>query len=395
MFDVGLLPVLLEDAGVIEVRQLNLTHPIQIARSEDPSRDQFVQSYLKQIQSAGFARERQGVWMQTRDRLLVANGGDKLHSGASLTKAATTLAALHRYEPQHRFVTRVSRTGEIENGVLNGDLVIEGGMDLLLMRSQAIALGNQLESLGIRQVSGNLVVQFPHQSALPEPEKLGTVLREGMNAGLWSEETLRHYQQHLPNGKKPGLTVNGSIQTFLDPLAISLELLTHQSPPVIEMVKYMNLHSSNDLAEAFTADMGGATQTLETILSTSGLPAAEVQLKNGSGLGDDNRMTPRAVVGIFLAIQRRLEVLNLDLKDAFPVSGQDVGTLEDRNIPKGAVVKTGTLWNVSALAGYIPTQNKGRVWFSIMNEGGDYIDGFRTSQDQILTQMVKHYSPQK
>ena len=328
--------------------------------------------------------------MQTGDRLLEANGGDELHSGASLTKAATTLAILHRYDPTHRFTTRVGRTGEIEDGVLKGDLVIEGGMDLLFMRPQAIAFGTQLEEMGIRKIAGNLVVLFPYRESLPEPNQAGVVLREGMNARLWSEETQRHYQQHMPNAPKPSVTIAGEIKTYQESLGIAQNLISHQSPPVIEMVKYMNLHSSNDLAESFTADMGGPAIAQETLLSASGLPPKEVQLKNGSGLGEDNRMTPRAVVGIFIAIQNRLSDLNLDLKDAFPLSGQDIGTLEDRMLPKGAVVKTGTLWNVSALAGYIPTDKKGRVWFSIMNEGGDYVDGFRKSQDQILTQMVQH-----
>ena len=392
MFDVGLLPLLTEQAGVIEPAPLKIDHPIELVQfsADDPKREKILQSYLSKIQSAGFSKERQGLWMQAGDRLLEMNGGDDLHSGASLTKAATTLAVLHRYDLNQRFQTKVSRTGSIENGVLQGDLIIEGGMDLLLMPAQAIAFGNLLEAQGIQKVAGNLVVIFPHQEALPEPEKLGTVLREGMNAGLWSEDTLRHYQQHLAQSPKPAVEITGSIQPYSSPLSVPQEMMVHESPTVLEMVKYMNLHSSNNLAEAFTADMGGMIVSRDTLLSVSGLPADEIQLQNGSGLGETNRMTPRAVVGIFMAIQNRLASLNLDLKDAFPMSGTDIGTLEDRNIPKGAVVKTGTLWNVSALAGYIPTEKEGRVWFAIMNEGGDYVDGFRKSQDVLLSQMVKH-----
>lgn len=390
MFDVGLLPLLLEETGVVEFRQVNVSHPIAMVQSGDAKHDQLIQNYLTQIQKAGFSRERQGLWMQTSDRLLAANGGDELHSGASLTKAATTLAVLHHHDVRHRFSTRVARTGEIENGVLKGDLIIEGGMDLLFMRPQAIAIGNQLEAMGIRQISGDLVIQFPHQSALPEPKNIGTVLREGMNAGLWSEETQRHYDQHMPNAPKPAVSITGAIKTYSDSLAVAQDVIAHQSPPVIEMLKYMNLHSSNDLAESFVADMGGLSAALDVILTASELPASEVQIQNGSGLGEENQMTPRAAVGIFMAIQKQLATLDLDLKDAFPMSGQDIGTLEDRNIPKGAVVKTGTLWNVSALAGYIPTQTEGRVWFAIMNEGGDYVDGFRMSQDKILSQIVHH-----
>ncbi|NJN23539.1 MAG: hypothetical protein HC810_02950 [Acaryochloridaceae cyanobacterium RL_2_7] len=291
--------------------------------------------------------------------LLEMNGGEDLHSGASLTKAATTLAVLHRYDLNQRFQTKISRTGEIENGVLKGDLIIEGGMDLLLMPAQRSPLGICWSLEGIKRIAGNLVVLFPHQAALPEPDQLGTVLREGMNAGLWSAETLRHYQQHLAQAPKPSVEIAGSIQPFGNPLSIPTEMMVHQSPTVLEMVKYMNLHSSNDLAEALTADMGGMGGVSGKHFSRCRVcPLMKFSYKMVR-VREANRMTPRAAVGIFMAIQNRLSSLNLDLKDAFPMSGTDIGTLEDRNIPKGAVVKTGTLWNVSALAGYIPTEKRG------------------------------------
>ena len=54
--------------------------------------------------------------------------------------------------------------------------------------------------------------------------------------------------------------------------------------------------------------------------------------------------------------------------DFFPVAGRDrTGTMVDRNIPYGITVKTGTLWEVSALAGMIPTAERGPIWFAIIN----------------------------
>jgi serine-type D-Ala-D-Ala carboxypeptidase/endopeptidase (penicillin-binding protein 4) len=76
--------------------------------------------------------------------------------------------------------------------------------------------------------------------------------------------------------------------------------------------------------------------------------------------------------------------------DLFPVAGRDQGTVEDRKLPKGAVVKTGTLWNVSALAGVIPTREHGPVWFAIMNKG-ENLDGFRNQQDLLLLALAKAY----
>ena len=48
--------------------------------------------------------------------------------------------------------------GTIENGVLMGDLIVEGGDDALFVWEEAIALGNTLEQMGISRVTGDLIV---------------------------------------------------------------------------------------------------------------------------------------------------------------------------------------------------------------------------------------------
>jgi D-alanyl-D-alanine carboxypeptidase/D-alanyl-D-alanine-endopeptidase (penicillin-binding protein 4) len=74
--------------------------------------------------------------------------------------------------------------------------------------------------------------------------------------------------------------------------------------------------------------------------------------------------------------------------DLFSVSGFDRrGTLETRHVPAGTVVKTGTLNDVSALAGVMPTRDRGLVWFAIINRGSD-IERLRAGQDQLLQRLV-------
>lgn len=394
MFDVGLIPLFLETSGIIEIRQdsSQITIDLLLGQGRDEKNTDIIDTYLEQLQSFGFLPERQGIWFQTEDQLLAASSGSTLFSSASLTKAATTLAVLHHYDLDHQFETQVEITGPIKNGVLTGDLIIQGGIDLLFMRPQGIVFGNQLESLGIRRIVGNLVVLFPDQSTLSDSEEVGSMLRESMNVDLWGDETQRLYQQHLPGVHKPKVTIEGAVKTFRETPTVATHLMTHQSPPLIDLLKYMNVHSNNALAEALVADMGCDRQFLSHVLEISGLPAQEVKFINGSGLGVGNQLSPRAAVGIFQAIQTKLTNHNLALGTVFPISGQDIGTLEDRNLPKGAVVKTGTLWNVSALAGYIPTQKHGRVWFAIMNEGGGNIEGLRKQQDQLLSRLTQHWS---
>jgi D-alanyl-D-alanine carboxypeptidase/D-alanyl-D-alanine-endopeptidase (penicillin-binding protein 4) len=110
---------------------------------------------------------------------------------------------------------------------------------------------------------------------------------------------------------------------------------------------------------------------------------------NGSGLGQENQFSARAVVGLLQAVQQVLRQQNLTLTDLFPVMGRDRGTVEKRKLPPATAVKTGTLWNTSALVGVLPTRKQGLVWFAIMNRGDDYTEGFRRSQDSFLQSLGK------
>ncbi|NES72709.1 MAG: D-alanyl-D-alanine carboxypeptidase, partial [Okeania sp. SIO2D1] len=118
-------------------------------------------------------------------------------------------------------------------------------------------------------------------------------------------------------------------------------------------------------------------------------PQAEIQLINGSGLGVENKISPRAVSAMLIAIQRYLQTSEWVIADLFPVSGYDRGTLVDqsRNIPRGSAVKTGTLNDVIALAGVIPTREQGLVWFTMINRS-PYWEATRVEQDKFLQQLV-------
>jgi len=74
------------------------------------------------------------------------------------------------------------------------------------------------------------------------------------------------------------------------------------------------------------------------------------------------------------------------------VAGRDrKGTLKNRSLPEGTAVKTGSLSGVSALAGVIPTREKGLVWFAIINHGNKDLDLFRAEQDRLLDNLSQHW----
>jgi D-alanyl-D-alanine carboxypeptidase/D-alanyl-D-alanine-endopeptidase (penicillin-binding protein 4) len=150
----------------------------------------------------------------------------------------------------------------------------------------------------------------------------------------------------------------------------------------------MNIYSNNVMAQMLADTLGGVNQVRKLSSEAAGVPLSEIQLINGSGLGQENQISPRAACGMFMAIQQLLQPKNLTLSDIFPVAGRDGGTMDYREIPGGAVVKTGTLWDVSALAGILPTQDKGWICFAILNRG-NYLDGFRQEQDKLLHQFLQ------
>ena len=92
---------------------------------------------------------------------------------------------------------------------------------------------------------------------------------------------------------------------------------------------------------------------------------------------------------MLIAIDRLLQPFSYNAGDLFPTAGRDiVGTVKNRGIPTGTTIKTGTLDNVSALAGVIPTSDRDRVYFSIINYGrpATYL---RQQQDSLLNELVQ------
>jgi D-alanyl-D-alanine carboxypeptidase/D-alanyl-D-alanine-endopeptidase (penicillin-binding protein 4) len=328
-----------------------------------------------------------------RDRILVLgqHQGSTPLPAASLTKVATTLAALQHFGPQHRFVTPWLTTGSpTADGVLQGDLWVVGGEDPLFVWEEAFSVGNLLNAYGIRQVRGDLVVvgRF-YMNFSRDVAQSGSLLRQGLDARRWPPEAEAQFSTLPPGTPRPQVEILGSVRVAQQIPPGAQVLLRHESPPLIHLVKLMNLYSNNSMAEMLADAVGGADQVAQIARAIAGIPAEELQLINGSGLGVENRISPRANVALLRAIQSLLEEQGLSLADAFAVVGQDVGVLERRLLPGILIAKSGTLRSVSTLAGVLPTE-QGDIWFALMNGGSDLV-GFRTQQGQFLSQLQSQW----
>jgi D-alanyl-D-alanine carboxypeptidase/D-alanyl-D-alanine-endopeptidase (penicillin-binding protein 4) len=359
----------------------------------DPATAATLNTYLQQLETQGMVTENQGLWFQSNTQPLAANRGAQPLPAASITKIATTLAALNTWEPDRTFTIQVQALGSIQDGVLQGDLIFSSPDAIVLSWQDAIAIGNQLTRLGLKRVEGNLVIESP----MPQnsPQMTGQLLQKGLNWALWHNDFQSPRIKLSSGTPKPSLELSGRIIT--DAPASSnarfpTPLLDYRSIPLGQILKEMNVYSSNEIAQMLTDAMGGSASVASKAARVAGVPSPEVELINGSGLTDEktdrnNQISPRAACAMLMAIQRHLQAYGLNVGDAFPVMGRDVGTLEDRQMPAGTVVKTGTLWNVSALVGVLSTQQHGLVWFAIVNGGDDYVSGFRQQQDTLLQRL--------
>jgi D-alanyl-D-alanine carboxypeptidase/D-alanyl-D-alanine-endopeptidase (penicillin-binding protein 4) len=262
----------------------------------------------------------------------------------------------------------------------------------LFVWEEAIALGNALNRLGIREVTGNLIIVGAFSMNFkPDPLASGQLLQLALDQKRWTGLIESQYQLLPPATPRPEVAIAGTVQLQPSVPADAQVLLSHQSLTLTELIRQMNIYSNNEMAEMLARSVGGAGVVAQRAAAIAQVPPTEIQLVNGSGLGVNNRLSPRAVTRLFMALDAKLASSSIKVTDLFPVAGRDTkGTMQFRALPPGVAMKTGTLNEVSALAGMLPTRERGLVWFTLINQGQG-IEFFRNEQDRLLQRLAKHW----
>ncbi len=362
---------------------------------------QNIQDYLKRLIIPGIPPQPNGIWMQTGQNLLANEKGTTPLGAASITKVATSLIALQTLGVDYQYITEIRITGEVQNGVLNGDLWLQGGGDPFLVWEEAIALGNLLNQSGIKKVNGNLMISDKfYMNFETDLVKSGELWREAINANTWSGEAEAAYRNLVKKAPqnptpttvaKPQIVITGNVKTSPNIPANAQLLIRHYSLPLTELVKKMNQYSNNPMAEMIADSVGGGKVVAQKAAAAIEVPETEIQLENGSGLSTKNMISPRAAVGLFLALDKLMAANNLSIADTLTIVGQDPGVLESRPLPPNAIAKSGTLNTVSALGGVLPTEKYGLVWFAVLNNGDIDLDKARREQELFLDSLLKDW----
>jgi serine-type D-Ala-D-Ala carboxypeptidase/endopeptidase (penicillin-binding protein 4) len=341
----------------------------------------------------------QGVLAETVDGTTVAaQSVDERFNPASSIKLATSLVALQTFGPEHRFLTSVWAAGTLDrtNGTLTGDLIVSG-RDPSFHYEHAVMLARELNQLGIRTVTGNLIVApgftmnfdwSAKHSGEQFRETFDAARRSASATQAWIDErTLVFDNESLRS--VPSVVINGEVQVGPAPVG-AIPLLSHKSSKLLDVLKVMLCYSNNFMAERIGDTLGGPLIVSAALVSKLKINPDEIVMSSTSGLGV-NRFTPRAMMKILRGLREELQKNKLALSDILPVAGVDPGTLEERYTDaaeRGSVIaKTGTLvrtdGGASSLVGQMKTKSGRVVLFVILNQHGNVMR-FRQNQDGIV-----------
>jgi D-alanyl-D-alanine carboxypeptidase/D-alanyl-D-alanine-endopeptidase (penicillin-binding protein 4) len=341
----------------------------------------------------------QGVLVETLDGQIVSSQGENdQFNPASTMKLATALVALKTLGPEHRFATAVWTDGQLDKttGSLNGNLYISG-RDPSFHFEHAILIARELNTLGIKQVTGDLFVapgftmNF-NSSATRSGERfydtLDSTLRPAAAIQAWNyERTLLNDRASLEN--PPSVAVMGGVGVA--PVAPTAKLLlTQKSTKLVGILKVLLCYSNNFMADRIGESLGGPESVRQRLIATLQLEPEDLKIATLSGLGV-NRISPRVMMKIYRALLAELQKHRLKPSSIMPVAGIDPGTLEARftGIPwRGSVIaKTGTLirtdGGASSLVGQMRAANGETLLFVIMNQRGS-VSRFRENQDHLV-----------
>ena len=101
---------------------------------------------------------------------LLSINSDTPRTPASVIKLLTTYAGLQLLAPNYTWETSIYFNGKIKNGTLNGDLIIKGGGDPLLVKETFWHLLFTLRNRGLTHINGDLLIDdglFKPETASP------------------------------------------------------------------------------------------------------------------------------------------------------------------------------------------------------------------------------------
>ena len=418
--------------------------------------------------------------------LRVMHQAERPFNPASTMKLVTTHAALAMLGPDYRWTTRFLTTGPIRDGVLQGDLILQGGGDPHLVIEDLHALMADLRAQGLKTIRGDLVVDDARFAVGPaDGEAFDGDASQAYNVRPWAALTnfkasklvidpkkrqlaleppladvqLRYDVKVLKGRCRTGgtrlgvqdgataagrtvVSVNGTQVRACGSQQFYAAMLDHQQflhgifkaawkdmggqftgrtriqpgaaargRPLYawqstldlgEVVHHINKFSNNVMTRMLLLEMAAASgqgalppdragQWLHQWYRSQGLALPSLVMENGSGLSRQARISAGDMVT--LLARAASSPTAPWFEDSLPVVGID-GTMKTRlrmdPVAGQAQIKTGTLQDVRAIAGYVTAASGRRYALSLMINGKYPAERALHAQDELLRWVYRH-----
>lgn len=319
-------------------------------------------------------------------------------------------AALLRLGGDHRFVTEVRASSLVDpTGTLNGDLVVRASGDPSFSTTGVNTLADAVSRAGIKRVTGDLVIDESHFDSRRTNDGWKPSFTPGEVGSLSAFSVNGNHQ----GGKAlvdPALTNVALVRSALVKRGVSIAGINRRgvlglggpvlgsvsSAPLRDLASYAMKKSENTYAELVLKELGtsagngssaGGIEMVRQQFAAFGVSAPV--MADGSGLSSLNRSTTTQQVA-WLTKLRSSKAAN-DFRIALPVACVD-GTLKSRlckTAGSGKIqAKTGTLDNVTALAGYATLPSGKVATFSFIGNALPSSSRARTAIDQALVEVM-------
>ncbi len=320
---------------------------------------------------------------------------------ASVEKIYTSVALLNKLGPGAILQTSVLGAGYLgAGGVWHGDLYLRGGGDPTLGDATfnriwefgygptAAEVVGQLRAAGIRRVTGHLIGDGSLFDARPGPPSNGFAPDIPDLGGEISALTFDHgatanltppsfaARQLARTMRSAGIEARAGKSASVTPVG-ARQLASVNSPPLSLLLRLMDVPSDDLFAEMLTKQLGvrieGAGSTAagaQAISSALGSYGINPTIVDGSGLSRSDRSSPEQVLKLLREINGTPTGEVLD--SALPTVGVNgtVQTIARNTIARGrCIAKTGTLDNVTNLAGYCHSLGNRLLAFALFVDG--------------------------
>jgi D-alanyl-D-alanine carboxypeptidase/D-alanyl-D-alanine-endopeptidase (penicillin-binding protein 4) len=352
--------------------------------------------------------------ISARGRAIFRANGDTPLEPASTNKVLTATGVLAAFSPDDKMATTAVSQAPAQGGVIQGSLWLVGGGDAMLttpgynlddkdqLETNFAQLADNIKAAGITEIQGDIVgddSRFDDQRYIPSwPRRyqgentVGPLSALMVNDGVTGYSTSPDKQTTKYKAGNPPLLAAETLKTYLTDRGVrvggapmagkapagTVEVARIETSIRDEMTEMLSW-SDNTTAELMNKELGhkvsGAGTTLNGIqatiatLTAMGVPIQGLNMVDGSGLDDGNRLTcdllnavldkqgPESPLATSLSIWAKRGTLRKKIRNT-PLDGNILG-------------KTGTLTNppVAALTGFTRTASGEMLTFTFIQNG--------------------------